>query len=96
MTHDRIPSLKYKRNTTFDCKDKGIKKPEFVAKTRFLIVYKNLIVYIVLYSKAVDPRVLQAVLVSAAQANLQLEKNQGVKINLFLILKNINFMFLAL
>ena len=33
---DRIHSLKYKRSTTAGCKDKRIRKTEFVARTQFL------------------------------------------------------------
>ena len=35
-------SLKYLRSTTLVCKDIGIKKSEFVAKTRFLYINKYL------------------------------------------------------
>ena len=34
----RIHSLKYQGSTTFDCKDSGVRKLEFVAKTPFLFL----------------------------------------------------------
>ena len=40
---NRIPILKYLRFTTLICKDKGIRKFEFVPKTQFLYYLKGLI-----------------------------------------------------
>jgi len=43
---NRIHSLKYLRSTTLGCKDIGIRKSEFVAKTQFLWLIKQWNIYL--------------------------------------------------